>query len=211
MNALPSADGDRTVTVGVLGLQGDFQEHLEALGRIGVAGVDVRRAEQLDAVDALIVPGGESTTIGKLAELYGMTEKIRDRVAEGMPVWGTCAGAIFLAKRVPGRPQPLLGLMDITVERNAFGRQVDSFETDLRVEPFDSPFHAVFIRAPKIVDVGPSVDVLARLEDGTVVAAQQGRLLATSFHPELTGDGRFHRHFCGLIQPTRARAPVRTG
>lgn len=211
MNALPSADGDRTVTVGVLGLQGDFQEHLEALGRIGVAGVDVRRAEQLDAVDALIVPGGESTTIGKLAELYGLTEKIRDRVAEGMPVWGTCAGAIFLAKRVPGRPQPLLGLMDITVERNAFGRQVDSFETDLDVKPFDSPFHAVFIRAPKIVDVGPSVDVLARLEDGTVVAAQQGRLLATSFHPELTGDGRFHRHFCGLIQPTRARAPVRTG
>lgn len=211
MNALPSADGDRTVTVGVLGLQGDFQEHLEALGRIGVAGVDVRRAEQLDAVDALIVPGGESTTIGKLAELYGMTEKIRDRVAEGMPVWGTCAGAIFLAKRVPGRPQPLLGLMDITVERNAFGRQVDSFETDLDVKPFDAPFHAVFIRAPKIVDVGPSVDVLARLEDGTVVAAQQGRLLATSFHPELTGDGRFHRHFCGLIQPTRARAPVRTG
>jgi len=187
--------------VGVLALQGDFKEHLAVLGRIGAAGVDVRRASQLDEVDALIIPGGESTTIGKLAQLYGITERIRERAAEGMPVWGTCAGAIFLAKRVPGRPQPLLGLMDIAVERNAFGRQVDSFEADLRIEPIgDEPFHAVFIRAPKITAAGPSVEVLGRLEDGTVVAAREGRLLATSFHPELTGDGRFHRYFCELIE-----------
>ncbi len=211
MSDLPSADGDhRPLSVGVLGLQGDFQEHLETLRAIDVDAVDVRRPEQLDAVDALIIPGGESTTIGKLAELYGLTPKIRARVAEGMPVWGTCAGAIFLAKHVPGRPQPLLGLMDITVARNAFGRQVDSFEADLRVKPFgEVPFHAVFIRAPKILDVAPNVDVLARLDDGTIVAARQDRLLATSFHPELTGDGRFHRYFLRLVpRATRTRAPA---
>ncbi len=204
MNALPSADGDRPrvglLRVGVLGLQGDFAEHLETLRRIGAEPVDVRRAEQLDDVDALIIPGGESTTIGKLMELYGIDGRIRARAAEGMPVWGTCAGAIVLAKRVPGRPQPLLGLMDVTVERNAFGRQVDSFEVDLDAPELGGPpFHAVFIRAPKIESVGPGVEVLARLDDGTIVAAREGSLLATSFHPELTGDGRFHRYFTGLV------------
>jgi 5'-phosphate synthase pdxT subunit len=199
---LPSAVGDtRTLTAraGVLGLQGDFAEHLATLDRLGVQSVDVRRPEQLDEIDALIIPGGESTTIGKLAHQYGILEKLRDRVSEGMPVWGTCAGAIFIAKDVPGHPHPLASLMDMTVERNAFGRQVDSFEADLDVKPLGAPpFHAVFIRAPRISRVGPAVEVLATLRDGTVVAARQGRLLATSFHPELTKDERFHRYFLSL-------------
>ena len=198
MNGSPFAAGKRA-RVGVLGLQGDFREHLDVLERMGVDAVDVRKRDQLDDVDALIIPGGESTTIGKLSDLYGLTERIRERARDGMPVWGTCAGAIFLAKRVPGRPQTILGLMDMTVERNAFGRQVDSFEADLEVPQLgEEPFHAVFIRAPKIADVG-DVDVLSRLDDGTVVAAQQGKLLATSFHPELTHDDRFHRYFVDLI------------
>ena len=177
-----------TARAGVLGLQGDFAEHLGTLDRLGVEGVDVRRPEQLDEIDALIIPGGESTTIGKLASQYGIIDKLKDRVAEGMPVWGTCAGAIFIAKDVPGHPHPL-----------AFGRQIDSFEADLDVKPLGAePFHAVFIRAPRISRVGPGVEVLARLGDGTVVAARQGRLLATSFHPELTHDERFHRYFLSL-------------
>jgi pyridoxal 5'-phosphate synthase pdxT subunit len=201
-NDLPSAVGSRrplTARAGVLGLQGDFAEHLATLERLGVDALDIRRAEQLDEVDALIIPGGESTTIGKLAEQYGIIEKLRDRVAEGMPVWGTCAGAIFIAKDVPGHPHPLASLMDMTVERNAFGRQIDSFEADLEVKELGAePFHAVFIRSPRISRVGPGVDVLARLRDGAVVAARQGRLLATSFHPELTRDERFHRYFLSL-------------
>ncbi len=199
---MPSAAGDALATTaraGVLGLQGDFAEHLTTLRDLGVEAVDVRRPEQLDEIDALIIPGGESTTIGKLARQYGMIEPLRDRVAEGMPVWGTCAGAIFIAKDVPGHPHPLAELMDMTVERNAFGRQIDSFEADLDVAELGTvPFHAVFIRAPRISRVGPGVDVLARLEDGTIVAARQGRLLATSFHPELTRDERFHRYFLSL-------------
>ena len=200
-NDLQSAVGDRrplTARAGVLGLQGDFAEHLATLDRLGVAAVDVRRPEQLDEIDALIIPGGESTTIGKLAQQYGIIEKLRDRVAQGMPVWGTCAGAIFIAKDVPGHPHPLASLMDMTVERNAFGRQVDSFEADLDVPVLGpDPFHAVFIRAPVIKRVGPGVEVLARTGDA-VVAARQGRLLATSFHPELTHDDRFHRYFLSL-------------
>ena len=199
---MPSAVGDArplTARTGVLGLQGDFAEHLATLDRLGIEGVDVRRPEQLDEIDALIIPGGESTTIGKLAEQYGIVEKLRDRVAEGMSVWGTCAGAIFIAKDVPSHPHPLAALMDITVERNAFGRQLDSFEADLDVKELGpKPFHAVFIRAPQIARVGPGVDVLATLGDGRVVAARQGRLLATSFHPELTHDDRFHRYFLSL-------------
>jgi 5'-phosphate synthase pdxT subunit len=186
---------------GVLGLQGDFAEHLQTLREMGVDAVDVRRPEQLDDVDALIIPGGESTTIGKLAAQYGIIPKLRERVDAGMPVWGTCAGAIFMAKDVPGHPHPIAGLMDMTVERNAFGRQVDSFEADLPIpEIGDDPFHAVFIRAPRIASVGPGVTVLASLADGTIVAARQGRLLATSFHPELTKDQRLHRHFLSLAK-----------
>jgi len=185
---------------GVLGLQGDFIEHLRTLREMGVEAIDVRRPEQLDEVEALIVPGGESTTIGKLAAQYGIIPKLRERVAAGMPVWGTCAGAIFLAKEVPAHPHPLAGLMDITVERNAFGRQVDSFERDIAIPAIGpEPFHAVFIRAPLISRVGPGVEVMASLDDGTVVAARQGRLMATSFHPELTPDTRLHRHFLSLV------------
>lgn len=200
MNGSRSAAG-KPLRVGVLGLQGDFLEHLNVLRSMGVEAVDVRKSEQLDGLDALIIPGGESTTIGKLADLYGLTEKIREKAHAGMPVWGTCAGAIFLAKRAPGRPQTLLGLMDITVERNAFGRQVDSFEVDLAVKKLGAkPFHAVFIRAPRITDVGKDVEPLATLEDGTIVAAQEGNLLATSFHPELTPDTRFHRYLLALAR-----------
>ncbi|MDE3111914.1 MAG: pyridoxal 5'-phosphate synthase glutaminase subunit PdxT [Chloroflexota bacterium] len=190
----------KTRRAGVLGLQGDFAEHLATLRDMRVDAVDVRRPEQLDDVDALIIPGGESTTIGKLAEQYGIIAKLRERVAQGMPVWGTCAGAIFIAKDVPSHPHPLAGLMDLTVERNVFGRQIDSFEADLDMPVIGPPsFHAIFIRAPRIARVGGGVDVLATLDDGTVVAARQGRLLATSFHPELTPDRRLHEYFLSLI------------
>ncbi len=205
---MPSAVGDRLARAGVLGLQGDFREHLDTFQRLGADAIDVRRPEQLDDVDALVIPGGESTTIGKLALLYGFIPKLKERVAEGMAVWGTCAGAIFIARDVPGHPHPLAELMDITVRRNAFGRQLDSFEADLDVPALGSePFHAVFIRAPLIEAVGPGVEILAQLDDagvgapgsaGTIVAARQDHLLATSFHPELTRDGRFHDYFLKL-------------
>jgi pyridoxal 5'-phosphate synthase pdxT subunit len=203
---LPSAVGDRLARAGVLGLQGDFREHIETFGRLGTEAVDVRRPAQLDDIDALVIPGGESTTIGKLAEQYGFIPKLRARVADGMSVWGTCAGAIFIAREVPGHRHPLAELMDIRVRRNAFGRQLDSFEADLDVPALGSDrFHAVFIRAPLIEWVGPDVEVLSRLADAggspgnaTIVAARQGNLLATSFHPELTHDGRFHDYFLKL-------------
>ena len=185
--------------IGVLGLQGDFAEHLRTLRAMGAEAVDVRRPEQLDDIDALIIPGGESTTIGKLAERYRIIPKLKERVAGGMPVWGTCAGAIFLAKDVPGHPHPIAALMDIEVERNAFGRQVDSFEADLDVKGMPGgPYHAVFIRAPKITPESKEVETLATLADGTVVAAREGNLLVTSFHPELTHDDRFHRYFLSI-------------
>ena len=196
---MPSAVGDRLARAGVLGLQGDFREHLDTFARLGTTAVDVRRPDQLDDIDALVIPGGESTTIGKLAEHYGFIPKLRARVAEGMAVWGTCAGAIFIARDVPGHPHPLAELMDIKVRRNAFGRQLDSFEADLSVPVLGvEPFHAVFIRAPLIESVGPDVEVLSTLDGGTIVAVRQANLLATSFHPELTLDGRFHQYFLTL-------------
>jgi 5'-phosphate synthase pdxT subunit len=187
------------VKIGVLGLQGDYLEHHQVLRRLGVETVDVRLPQHLEGVDGLIIPGGESTTIGALAERYGLMDPLRRMAEAGKPIWGTCAGMIFLAKDV-GRPQPTLGLMDIQVQRNAFGRQIDSFEVDLEVPALarlgdPRPFHAVFIRAPLIEAVGPGAEVLARLEDGSIVAAQQGHLLATAFHPELTEDVRFHQYF----------------
>jgi len=178
------------------------------LRRLGAETVEVRLPAHLEGLDGLIIPGGESTTIGKLAAAYGLMEPLR-QFARQHAVWGTCAGAIFLSKDAQ-RQQPLLGLMDITVERNAFGRQVASFETDLQVpalEAIDSqaqPYHAVFIRAPLIASVQGEARSLASLEDGRIVAAQQGRLLATSFHPELTGDERFHRYFLRLAQAMSA-------
>lgn len=188
--------------IGVLALQGDFAEHITMLRRIGVDGIEVRRAEQLEEIHGLIIPGGESTTIGKLAVDFEIMEPLRE-FGHKKAIWGTCAGAIFLSKDAR-RKQPLLSLMDITVERNAFGRQVDSFEVALdipalkEVDPENRPYHAVFIRAPLIETVSGDAQVLSQLEDGRIVAAQQGRWLATSFHPELTNDDRFHRYFAKL-------------
>lgn len=190
------------MTVGILALQGDVREHEEVLGRIGAPSLQVRLPKHLERVDRLIIPGGESTTIGKLLVLYNLLEPIRERGRRGMPIWGTCAGAILLAKRIAeGRPagQPALSLIDITARRNAFGRQLDSFEAKLTVEVLgDDSLDTVFIRAPILEAPGPGVAVLARLEDGRIVAARQGHLLATCFHPELTGDDRFHRYFLEL-------------
>lgn len=188
--------------IGVLALQGAFAEHAAAVRRVGAEAAEVRLPRDLEGLAGLIIPGGESTTIGKLAVTFGLLEPLR-AFAGRQAVWGTCAGAIFLSQDAH-REQPLLGVMDITVARNAFGRQVDSFEIDLPIPALDGgaaqPFHAVFIRAPLIERAGPAVTVLAHLPGaaGRIVAAQQGRLLATSFHPELTGDDRFHRYFLSL-------------
>ncbi len=185
--------------VGVLALQGAFVEHELKLRRAGAEPVQVRLPQQLDDLDGLIIPGGESTTIGKLAVSYGLIEPLR-AFASRRPTWGTCAGMIFLARDIGIDRQPILGVMDITVNRNAFGRQVDSFETDLEIAGLDGgPFHAVFIRAPLVTAAGPGVEILARLADGRIVAAAQNHLLATSFHPELTDDLRLHRRFLNLI------------
>jgi len=190
--------------IGVLALQGDFLEHQGMLESLGAEVVQVRLPEHLDGLGGLIIPGGESTTIGKLAVAYGLMEPLR-AFAQDHAVWGTCAGAIFIARNID-RDQPLLGVMDITVKRNAFGRQVDSFETDLivpalkEVDAADRPFHAVFIRAPLIEKVNGTTQTMAALENGNIVAARQGRLLATSFHPELTRDDRFHRYFMEMTR-----------
>ena len=186
------------VRIGILALQGAFFEHEQMLRSLGVETIKVRLPEHLDGLDGLIMPGGESTTIGKLATEFGLLAPLREFAAV-RATWGTCAGLIFLAREV-GRAQPLLGLMDVTVERNAFGRQVDSFETDLAVPTLgERSFPAVFIRAPSIKRAGPDVEVLARLGNGCIVAARQGHLLATAFHPELTGDDRFHRLFLEMV------------
>lgn len=194
------------MTVGVLALQGDVREHLRVLEGCGVKAVPVRRAEELDAVDGLVVPGGESTTMSKLAVAFELFEPVRKRIAAGMPVYGSCAGMIMLAREVlDGRPdQRCFGGIDMVVRRNAFGRQVDSFEGDVELAGIDGgPFHAVFIRAPWVESVGPDVEILARVSggpaDGRIVAVRQGNLLATAFHPELTGDPRVHRHFVELV------------
>lgn len=185
--------------VGVLALQGAFVEHEAKLRELGAQPVQVRLPQQLDDLDGLIIPGGESTTIGKLAVSYGLIEPLR-AFAASRPTWGTCAGMIFLARDIGIDRQPILGVMDIVVNRNAFGRQVDSFETDLEVDGLPGgPFHAVFIRAPVVTAVGPGVDILARLADGRIVAVQQNHLLATAFHPELTADLRLHQRFLRLI------------
>jgi 5'-phosphate synthase pdxT subunit len=182
----------------VLALQGDFREHIALLGGMAdVDAVEVRLPEQLDDLDALVIPGGESTAIGRLATIYGFMDPLRDAVDSGLPVLGTCAGMIFLAAGTTGPVQPQLGVLDVVVERNAFGRQVDSFETDLPIEGADEPVHAVFIRAPWIDKLGNDVEVLTAVEDpdsgeSRPVFVRQGRILATSFHPELTDDSRIH-------------------
>ncbi len=188
--------------IGVLAIQGDFAEHIAMLKRLNVEAVEVRLPEHLKGLDGLIIPGGESTTIGKLATDYGLMEPLR-QFGQRHAVWGTCAGAIFMSKDA-SRNQPLLNLMDIKVERNAFGRQVDSFEADLdipelkQVTGTKDAFHAVFIRAPIIESVNGDAKILASVADGRIVAAQQVHLLATSFHPELTNDTRFHEYFLSL-------------
>ena len=187
--------------IGVLALQGDFIEHRHSLSSLGVENAEVRLPAQLEGLDALIIPGGESTTIGKLMVAYGLLDALR-AFAREKAIWGTCAGAILLSQDA-GREQDLLKLMDIRIARNAFGRQVDSFETELHVPfltPAEPPYHAVFIRAPIITEVFGRASALVKLEDGRVVAARQGKLLATSFHPELTRDTRFHRYFLEIAQ-----------
>ena len=192
------------LTVGVLALQGAFAEHVAALRRLGARAREVRLPADLEGIDGLIIPGGESTTIGKLLEAYNLLGPLRRLVDGGLPIYGTCAGTILLARDIGGLDQPLLASMDLTVERNAFGRQLQSFETDLHIAPLgEDPFRAVFIRAPAIREVGASVEPLARLEDGTIVAARQDSLLVTCFHPELTHDDRFHRYFLETIQKSR--------
>jgi 5'-phosphate synthase pdxT subunit len=195
------------MNIGVLALQGDFSEHIQTLRRLGVAASEVRLPRDLAGLDGLIIPGGESTTIGKLAVQFELMEPLRE-FGKTQAIWGTCAGAIFLSKDAR-RPQPLLELMDIAVQRNAFGRQTESFEVDLSIPAFTRegnghtrPFHAIFIRAPIIESVGEGVEVLARLENGAIVAARQDRWLATSFHPELTRDGRFHEYFVEMAKST---------
>ena len=180
--------------IGVLALQGAFAEHVAALRAIGVEAVEVRLPEQLDDVDGLIIPGGESTTMRNLIRRWNMREPILALAERGAPLFGTCAGMIVLSRQIEGGEEPILPLLDVTVERNAFGRQLDSFETDLSVPLLgDTPVHAVFIRAPVIESVGPDVDVIARLDDGRIVAVRERNIVATSFHPELAGETRFHR------------------
>lgn len=190
--------------IGVLALQGDFHEHQVVLESLGIQTAQVRLPEELEGLDGLILPGGESTTIGKLAVAYGLMDPLRD-FGTRRAMWGTCAGAIFLSN-TPGLNQPLLNLMNITIQRNAFGRQVDSFEAELdipalaAVDPTIAPFKTVFIRGPVISAVQPPAEVLSTLPDGRIVAARQGKLLATSFHPELTADTRFHRLFLEMAK-----------
>lgn len=186
----------RPSKVGVLALQGAFVEHAAVLRRLGAEVSEVRLPSQLAGLEALVIPGGESTTIGKLLVAYGLLEPLRGLAGGGLPMFGTCAGMIVLAKDIGGQEQPLLGVMDIKVHRNAFGRQLQSFETDLAVPTLGfPPCRAIFIRAPVIVEVGAGVEVLARLEDGRIVAARQRQLLVTAFHPELTDDTRWHEYF----------------
>jgi 5'-phosphate synthase pdxT subunit len=216
------------IRIGVLALQGDFAEHVAVFSRLGVEAHEVRLPEQMDGLDGLVIPGGESTTFTRLMADYALLEPIRRLAGDGIPIWGTCAGMIVLAREASRLPRPGLGVMDIVVERNAFGRQVDSFEAALVMPVLgQEPFPAVFIRAPIIRQVGPGVEVLARLpasatggpahsdgrahgaslDGGTVVAARQGRLLATAFHPELTGDPRLHRYFLALVETRKASPP----
>jgi pyridoxal 5'-phosphate synthase pdxT subunit len=197
--------------VGVFALQGDVREHIRAIEAAGCQAVLVRRPGELAEVDGLVLPGGESTTMIKLARTFELIEPLRARIADGLPVYGSCAGMILLADRVDSGGSPLeetIGGMDVTVRRNAFGRQVDSFEEDVAVDGIaDRPFHAVFIRAPWVQELGPAATALGRVSGGAaagrIVVVRQGNLLATSFHPELTGDGRIHAYFCDIVRNSR--------
>ncbi len=188
------------MNVGVLAIQGDFAEHIAVLKRLGVQGREIRLPDQFADIDGLIIPGGESTTLSRLMNIYDLREPITRMANEGKAIWGTCAGMIMMAKEITEEDPVPLGLMDIGVLRNAFGRQVDSFEQDLTINQLDQvPFHGVFIRAPAIIRVGQEVDIMASLPDGQPVAVCQDKLMATAFHPELTGDNRLHRYFLDMI------------
>jgi 5'-phosphate synthase pdxT subunit len=192
--------------IGVLALQGDFEAHLKMLAELGVEGKAVRLPEHLNNLDGIILPGGESTTIGKLMVLYGLDEPMQQKIREGFPIWGTCAGLILLARETDNalEGQPLLASMHIRIRRNAFGSQRESFETDLSVPVIgEAPFHAFFIRGPAIESVGSEVEVLATLDDGTIVAVREGHLLGTAFHPEIGGDPRFHQYFLRIVQSVK--------
>ncbi|MBT99170.1 MAG: pyridoxal 5'-phosphate synthase glutaminase subunit PdxT [Dehalococcoidia bacterium] len=187
--------------VGVLAVQGDFAEHIAVLSNLGVKAREVRLPEHLDSLSGLIIPGGESTTLSRLMTLYDLREPLQQMAAEGRAVWGTCAGMIMLSQEITENDPVPLGIMDIGVQRNAFGRQVDSFEQRLNINGLDGdPFHAIFIRAPVIIRIGKDVEVLSALEDERPVAVKQGNLMATSFHPELTNDYRFHSYFLELAK-----------
>lgn len=191
----------KNIKVGILALQGDFREHAEMLQKIGTETILIKLPKHLKSVDRLIIPGGESTTIGKLLALYGLLDPIRKRTQEGMPIWGTCAGAILMAKHIAdGLPnQNSLKLMDITVRRNAFGSQLDSFEANLKIKQIGTvPFHVIFIRAPILESPGSNIEILAKIDQKKIVAVKQGKMLATCFHPELTNDRRFHEYFLSL-------------
>jgi 5'-phosphate synthase pdxT subunit len=192
------------VRIGVLALQGSFAEHMESLRAAGAEPVPVRLPQQMEGLQGMIVPGGESTTIGKLMVRFGLLEPLRRMAREGAPVWGTCAGMILLAGDIGGLDQPLIGSMHIRVKRNAFGRQVDSFTEDISIPALGGePFKGIFIRAPLIEEVGPEARVFASLADGRIVAAEEGNLLASAFHPELTGDSRMHRYFVSRVESAR--------
>lgn len=186
--------------VGVLALQGAFREHAAAVARLGTEVREVRQLKDMRGIDAMIIPGGESTTMGKLLVEWGMLDPLRERIEKGMPVYGSCAGLILLCREIENSAQPRLGVLDATVRRNAFGRQVDSFETDLEIPELGPlPLQAVFIRAPVLIGVGPKVRVLAKVK-GQAVAVRQDNVLATSFHPELTSDTRLHRYFLEMCK-----------
>jgi len=189
------------VRIGILALQGDFAEHIAMLSRLGVDAFPVRLPSQISNLDGLVIPGGESTTISRLMAEYALAKPIRELAYQGLPIWGTCAGMVLLAKEVTNSPNGTLGIMDIKVERNTFGRQVDSFEADLPIPALGNhPFHCVFIRAPIIEEAGPRVEILCHLSDGAIVAAREENCLACSFHPELTDDSRFHEYFLNLTK-----------
>jgi 5'-phosphate synthase pdxT subunit len=200
----------RVTTIGVLALQGDFSEHAAVVRRLGVEAREVRKAEDLKGLDGLIIPGGESTTFGRLIDDFRLHEPLSAFVRSGVPTWGTCAGLILLARHASDLPYPTLQALDIEVDRNAYGRQVDSFEADIEVPQLgDEPYHAVFIRAPVVASTGPDVEVLARCsrtdgEPEQPVAVRQGSVMATAFHPELTPDTRFHRYFLDIVHDGRS-------
>jgi pyridoxal 5'-phosphate synthase pdxT subunit len=199
-------NSQKKLHIGVLALQGDFEAHLKMLAELGVEGKAVRLPKHLQELDGIIIPGGESTTIGKLMVLYGLDEPLQQKIREGFPIWGTCAGLILLARETDNalEGQPLLASMHIRVRRNAFGSQRESFETDLSVPVVgEAPFHAFFIRGPVVESAGPEVEVLATLDDGTIVAVREGHLLGTAFHPEVGGDPRFHQYFLRIVQSVK--------